>query len=140
MKKFLQANQFENIDFLYNNSYCIEDKIIVGTRGWNVAEGEEKMINRESIRLELSIENGLKEYGTDKEMIAFLHYPPTTLNYIEKKGDTDFVKILKKYHIKKCYYGHLHGPSHKDAIVGEKDGITYQLVSADYLNFNLIQI
>lgn len=34
MKKYLNQNNFENIDFLYNNSFLVEDKIIVGTRGW----------------------------------------------------------------------------------------------------------
>ena len=47
---------------------------------------------------------------------------------------------LKQYGIKKCYYGHLHGKSHQDAIEGCVDGINFKLVSADYLNFDLIKI
>ena len=35
MRRFLDENNYINIDFLYNNSYCIENKVIVGTRGWN---------------------------------------------------------------------------------------------------------
>lgn len=142
MKSFLQENQFETIDFLYNNSYCIEDKVIVGTRGWNILDNdnENKMIKRECNRLELSIQDGIDKYGTDREMIVFFHYPPITLNSIYKKEDTEFVKMLKRYNIKKCYYGHLHGNSHEDAVEGEVDGITYKLVSADYLNFDLITI
>ena len=132
MQKFLKQNNFNNIDFLYNNSYCIENKIIVGTRGWTMqdTENSQKMINRECARLELSINDGLKNYGNDKEIIAFLHYPPTA----------PFVEILNKYNIKKCYYGHLHGASHKDAIIGKIDGIEYILVSADYLDFDLVEI
>ena len=142
MRKFLKDNDFEKIDFLYNNSYCIEDKIIVGTRGWNILDNENdsKMIKRESARLELSIQNAIKEYGDDKEIVAFLHYPPITLNSIHKKEDTDFIKILKKYDIKECYYGHLHGNSHKDAVMGEINGIKYNLISADYLDFDLVKI
>lgn len=34
MREYLKENEFENIDFIYNNSYLFEDKIIVGTRGW----------------------------------------------------------------------------------------------------------
>ena len=132
MQKFLKQNNFNNINFLYNNSYCIENKIIVGTRGWTMqdTENSQKMINRECARLELSINDGLKNYGNDKEIIAFLHYPPTA----------PFVEILNKYNIKKCYYGHLHGASHKDAIIGKIDGIEYILVSADYLDFDLVEI
>ena len=32
-------------------------------------------------------------------------------------------------------YGHLHGPAHKTAFEGERDGVRYSLVSADYLQF-----
>ena len=142
MRNFLKDNNFEKIDFLYNNSYCVEDKIIVGTRGWNILDNENdnKMIKRESARLELSIQNAKKEYGENKEIIAFLHYPPITLNSIHKNQGNEFIKILKKYDIKKCYYGHLHGNSHKDAVIGEIEGINYKLISADYLDFDLVEI
>ena len=65
MRKYLKENNFENIDFLYNNSYFIENKIIVGTRGWiNSWSSEEnrKILKRENDRLKLSIEDGLKKY------------------------------------------------------------------------------
>ncbi len=142
MKKFLKDNNFEKIDFLYNNSYFIENKIIVGTRGWNILDNEndKKMIKRESARLELSIQNAIKEYGENKEMVAFLHYPPITLNSINKKEGNEFINILKKYNIKKCYYGHLHGNSHKEAVIGEIEGINYNLISADYLEFDLVKV
>ena len=57
MKKFLKENELSNIDFLYNNSFCIENKILVGTRGWNILDNEDdsKMIKRENARLILSI-------------------------------------------------------------------------------------
>lgn len=142
MRKFLKENHFENIDFLFNNSYCVENKIIIGTRGWNVLDNENdsKMIKRESARLELSIESAIRQYGDNKEIIAFLHYPPITQNVVHKCGENDFIRILKKYNIKKCYYGHLHGISHKDAVIGEIDGIDYQLISADYLKFDLVKV
>ena len=142
MRNFLENHHFENINFLYNNSYCIENKIIVGTRGWNILdnENENKMIKRENARLELSIKDGIEKYGEDKEIIAFFHYPPITANSIYKKEENDFIKTLNKYHIKRCYYGHLHGKSHKDAVEGEVDGIMYKLISADYLDFNLVEI
>ncbi len=138
MRNFLKDNNISNIDFLYNNSYFIDNKIIAGTRGWNILDNENdsKMIKRESARLELSIQNGIIKYGADKEIIVFLHYPPISL----KNEETDFAKILKKYNIKKCYYGHLHGNSHKDAVTGQINGITYELISADYLNFDLVEI
>ena len=139
MRKFVKENEFENIDFLYNNSYLVEDKIIVGTKGWNVfdSENDKKMIKRETARLELSIKDGIQKYGNEREIIAFLHYPPITQNNLNKPENREFINMLKKYNIKRCYYGHLHGQSHKDAVVGIIDGIEYKLISADYLNFDL---
>lgn len=140
MKKYLQENNFENIDFLYNNSYLIENKIIVGTRGWNLLEDEKgKMLNREKIRLELSIKDGISKYGENKEIIAFMHYPPITTTYIQQ-NNKDFINLMKQYHIKKCYYGHLHGPSHKDAVEGMIEEVEFKLVSADYLKFDLMKV
>ena len=142
MNTFIEENDFKNIYFLYNNSYLVEDKIMVGTRGWNIldTENDSKMIKRENARLELSIKDGLNRYGKDKEMIAFMHYPPINKNEIGNRENTEFIKTLKKYDIHRCYYGHLHGLSHKDAIEGLVDGIEYKLISADYLNFNLLKI
>ncbi len=138
MRKYLKENNFKNIDFIYNNSYLVENKILTGTRGWNLLETENsnKMINRESIRLKLSIEDGIKKFGKDKEIIVFMHYPPIT----QTNNNLEFIKIIKQYNIKRLYYGHLHGKSHKDAIEGDIQGINFKLVSADYLNFDLIKI
>lgn len=138
MRNFLEENKFKNIDFIYNNSYLVENKILTGTRGWNLldAENSSKMIKRESIRLQLAIEDGIKKYGDDKEIIVFMHYPP--ISNTNKKSD--FLKILKQYDIKRCYYGHLHGKSHQDAVEGIVDGIEFKLISADYLNFDVIKV
>ena len=52
----------------------------------------------------------------------------------------EFYKTMKQYDVKRCYYGHLHGNSHTDAIEGEIGGIDFNLVSADYLDFRLMKI
>lgn len=139
MNNFIQENKYKNIFFLYNNSYLIEEKIIVGTRGWNISniDYNEKMVKRENLRLELSIQDGLNKYGKNREIISFMHYPPITKNIINKY---EFINTLKKYNIKKCYYGHLHGNSHKEAIEGKKCDIEFYLISSDYLNFDLVKI
>ena len=98
------------------------------------------MIKRENARLELSIQDGIKKYGENKEIIAFLHYPPISKNVIECDKNTEFIKTLEKYNITKCYYGHLHGIAHKDAIEGKIGGIEYKLISADYVEFDLVKI
>lgn len=138
MRKYIKEKGFENIDFLYNNSYEYENKIIVGTRGWNISEEQEdiRLTKREVHRLELSIRDGISKYGEDKEIIVFMHYPPVTKKYV----NTDYMKIMKKYNVKRCFYGHLHSTSIQDAVEGEVDGIRLKLVSSDALNFKIIKI
>ena len=142
MNGFLKENNFNNIKFLYNNSYFVEDTIIIGSRGWNILdiENDKKMIKRENARLELSIQHGINKYGEDKEIIAFMHYPPINKNNILKNEKTEFIKTFDKYNIHRCFYGHLHGTSHKEAIEGNINNIEYKLISADYLNFELLKI
>lgn len=139
MNKFVEENHFENIDFLLNNSYLVEDKIICGTRGWAITDTENssKMIKRECNRLELSILYGIEKFGNDKEIIVFMHYPPILKQNLQENKMTDFMKMLKKYNVKRCYYGHLHSTSINDAVEGEVFGVNLKLVSADGLNFNL---
>ena len=142
MNQFLKENNFTNIDFLYNNSYEFENKILCGTRGWSIADEEmdKKLINRELIRLELSIKDGIEKFGDDKEIIVFMHYPPITKARIISEQETDFVQLMKKYKVKRCYYGHLHGASISDAIEGDVEGIEFKLVSVDGLDFKLLKI
>ena len=139
MRKYLEENNFKNIDFLYNNSYEFENKIICGTRGWASTDTEEnrKMLKRERNRLKISLEDGIKKYGVEKEIIVCMHYPP--FNNIGD-AESNFIDLMKEYNVKKCIYGHLHGEAHKDAIEGTIDGIEYKLVSCDYTGFKLCNI
>lgn len=69
-----------------------------------------------------------------------MHYPPITKAILEQNEITEFVKIMKQYGIKQCYYGHLHSNSIKDAVEGNYYGIDFKLVSADGVNFDLIKV
>lgn len=142
MKKFLQKNNFKNIDFLYNNSYEYENYIICGTRGWSMTDEEEdkRLVKREASRLELSLKEAMKKYEEGKEIIVFMHYPPITNNNLAKNEINEFIRLMQRYNIKKCYYGHLHSSSIKEAVEGEYFGINFKLVSADGLDFKLWEI
>lgn len=140
LNKYIKENNFENIEFLYNNAYEFEGKIIAGTRGWNLIpneENDEAIIRRELLRLEYSIKEGIKQFGDEKEIIVCMHYPPTNKSLLE---NSEFIKIMQKYNVKKCIYGHLHGDSHKEAVEGNIGGIDVKLISADYLDFKLEKI
>ncbi len=118
IKAFFKSNNFNDIDILYNNSYLVEDKIICGTRGWTISgndEENEKIYKRELLRLEISLKDGINKYGESKEIIVCMHYPPTNDTLME---NSEFIQIMKKYNVKKCVYGHLHGEAHKEAIEG----------------------
>lgn len=142
MRRFIKENNFKNIDFLYNNSYEYENYIIAGTRGWSFTNEEEdkKFINRELIRLELSLEDGINKYGQDKEIIVCMHYPPITNAKLTSNQELKFVELMKKYNVKKCIYGHLHAGSIKDAVEGNINNIEFKLVSIDGLDFKVYKV
>lgn len=138
MRNYIKNKGFKNIDFLHNNSYMFENKIIVGTKGWTLSDDEEdiRLTKREVSRLELSIKDGINNYGKDREIIAFMHYPPVTKNYI----NTEYINVFKKYNIKRCYYGHLHASSIQDAVQGNIKGVELKLISCDGVDFKLIKV
>lgn len=138
MKNFLKEKGIENIEFLYNNSFLYNDYIIAGTRGWGAGEGEDdiKVKKREKIRLELSIQDGVRRFGKDKKIIICTHYPP----FEATDKEADLIDTMKKYNVEKCLYAHLHGEAHNDAVQGNIDGIEYKLLSSDYTDFKLIKI
>lgn len=134
MNKFINENGFDTINILQNNSYSVNGISVCGSRGWlfeSEEEHDEKILNRELIRLRMSLDSA--EYD---EKLVFLHYPPITTN-LECKEIFD---LLKEYGIKKCYYGHLHGMAARYAIDGDVDGIDFKLISADRLSFTPILI
>ena len=129
--KFCLENGFSDLNLLNNNCYFYDDWAICGTRGWFFEEErsgdhDEKVFRRELIRLEAS----LKAAG-DREKMVFLHYPPRYKGYTCR----EILDLLESYGVRRCFYGHLHGASHKLAMEGTWDGIEYRLLSADYLNF-----
>lgn len=129
--KFCVGNGFSDLNLLNNNCYFYDDWAICGTRGWFFEEErsgdhDEKVFRRELIRLEAS----LKAAG-DREKMVFLHYPPRYKGYTCR----EILDLLESYGVRRCFYGHLHGASHKLAMEGTWDGIEYRLLSADYLDF-----
>lgn len=128
---FFADNGLDTISILHNNSFIFEHRYaICGTRGWFYEEESdphhEKILNRECIRLETSINS-----AGDREKIVFLHYPPKYNAY----ECTEILDILKKHSIRHCYYGHIHSKACTSAFNGELNGTMFRLISADYLNF-----
>ena len=129
MNRFLEEYGFKTIRFLHNNSYVCGGVSVCGSRGWlfeSDDEFDEKVLNREVMRLRKSLEEAEKE-----EKIVFLHYPPLTSNSCCR----EILDVLNKFGITKCYYGHLHGEAAKYSIDDSVDGISFKLISCDRLKF-----
>ena len=136
VEKFLLENGFSTIKILHNNAFEIENYIICGTRGWDEVEGKNKeenlrIIKREEGRLELSLKEG-KKINSDKQIIVAMHFPPYSSGRFEE--------IMKKYNVKLCIYGHLHGYGHKMVKEGLIDSIDHKMISCDFTGFKLIKI
>ena len=134
--QFCKVKGFENMHILNNNCYMYGDTAICGTRGWFFEEErhgqhDAKVFNRELMRLEAS----LKAAG-NREKIVFLHYPPRYRGYT----CGPIIELMHRYGVRRCFYGHLHGDSHKLAMEGLWDGIEYRLVAADYIGFQPVTV
>ncbi len=134
--KFCEEQGFSNQFILNNNHYEYDGWAICGTRGWFFEEErsgqqDEKIFKRELLRLEASLES-----AGDLPKMVFLHYPPRYKGYECK----EILTLLERYGVRRCFYGHLHGPSHKLAVEGLWDDVDYRLVSADFLNFKPMKV
>ena len=132
MNAFFEANGITSIDILNNNCFLYNDTAVCGTRGWFAddalsPEQNEKVMARETMRLRAS----LIAAGDAKEKICFFHYPPRFKNTVSR----DIISVMNEFNVKRCFYGHLHGEGHRLAVRGEIEGIEYELVSADFINF-----
>lgn len=142
---FVQEQQLDSIDFLYNNSFETKDFIVCGSRGWFndsvlAPDGVDykKIVAREAIRINISVEEGKKRAelsGADKELLVFLHFPPIYKGY---RCD-EIVKVLQKHGIRRCYYGHIHNVYDMPPSFSS-DGIEFTITSADYLDFYPLKI
>jgi len=131
---------YEDMDFIQNNFFSYNDIAICGTRGWNCpgstrfSSHDEKIYDRELIRLRLSLDAAVKKGFT--KIIVMLHYPPTN----DKFEETELIKIVKEYNVGSVIYGHLHGPSLNRLYEGNIEGVEYIVTSCDYLNFDPLKI
>lgn len=141
LNKFVREKGFKNIFFLHNNSILYKNIALCGTRGWicpdadEFSQKDEKIYLRELQRLEISIQQGMT-YDPE-EIIVALHYPPVNK---QRDMESEFIKLLKKYNIRLCIYGHLHGEAQKNALEGVYDDIKFSLVACDYMDFKPLLI
>lgn len=133
---FFAAHDMHTMDILNNNCYFYGDYAICGTRGWFYEEDAAgthtgKMLAREALRLEASL-----KAAEGKPIYCFLHYPPIYQGY----KCPEMLELLDKYGVERCYYGHLHGYTHRRAFEGMREKTEYALIAADYVAFQPVKI
>lgn len=130
MERFFEANGFSSFHILHNNCHSYGEFALCGTRGWffeeDMKQKDQKVFRRELLRLETS----LKAAG-EREILCFLHYPPCYQGY----RCEPILELLERYGVRRCYYGHLHGASHRLAIQGLVGQVDFRLIAADYVAF-----
>lgn len=140
MREFCASHAFDTLTFMQHDAFCVEDFILMGTRGWFYDEKKEgsseseiaRLIARERIRLEMSLKaaDALKKEHPTKEVIAFFHFPPIWGGQVCEA----FTAPLEAAGISRAYFGHIHGAYHCPSYM-DYGGIRYTLVAADYLEF-----
>ena len=130
MNLFLEENDIRTVTFLQNNAVLCGSVAVCGAKGWinpqdkAFKKEDEKIYTRELIRLEASLKAASNLSDT---IIAALHYPP----------DDEYMKVIRKYNVHTCVFGHLHGKRAEDYKISYKNCM---LVSADFLRFAPIRI
>lgn len=128
--------RYPGMRFLKNSFDRYREYAICGSRGWLCPNDryftpqDKKLYEREQVRLRLSLDAAMRA-GAEK-ILLMLHFPPMN----DKREDSAFIELFREYPIERVVYGHLHGAeNHQAAFQGERYGIHYELVAADYLDF-----
>lgn len=132
----------EKMLILQNDALRVGDTVLCGSRGWVFPIGgplgaeDEKIFEREKLRLRMSLDKAATLGGS--RLVCVLHYPPL----YENMPHTDFTDILEEYRVDNVVFGHLHGEILSQVHLRNfRSGeVTYDLVSADYLNFGLYEL
>jgi uncharacterized protein len=131
VRSILPPNMFA----LQNDSFVYRGQAICGSRGWVVPgsgpfeSDDVKLYSREVNRLHLSLQDAKKKQVP--VAVVMMHFPPIN----EKKEENGFTELFSLFGVKRVLYGHLHGKALQMAFEGEQNGVRYEAVSCDHLNF-----
>lgn len=104
-------------------------------QGIRSPEEDARLYRRELDRLEASLR--AMDPGA-RLRVALLHFPPTSPILEE----TPVTRLLEKYRVDAAVFGHLHGTGGEafENPYGERNGVTYYLVSADFAGFGPVRV
>ena len=127
---------------LQNDAIKIGEYIFCGNRGWQIPEGKydteenQKLYNRELVRVELSMKSAKKLQTNNEKIIYITHYPP----FNNKIEPSLYTKMLEEYGVSYVVFGHLHGYVNPKMLYNEINGIKYFLTSCDAVKNRLVKI
>ncbi len=129
MEEYFRSSGYDTLQILFNSAVRVGAFAVCGTRGWFYDDGgDQTVLLREAGRLRASIEEAKKLGG---EPVVFLHYPPVCGGAVCE----ELFAILTEYGIRRCYYGHLHGPAVRRAVTGPFRDVQFRLISCDAVGF-----
>ena len=129
MENYIAENGFDRLKLIHNNAAPVGSVCVCGTRGWFFDDGtDKKVLLREAGRLQTSLDAAFK---TGLEPVVFLHYPPL----YDGQVCHEIMEVLLQNHVRRCYYGHIHGRAAGKAIRAEYGGVQFRLVTCDSNGF-----
>lgn len=126
----------KNMFALQNDCVKIENIVFCGTRGWLLTpeeEQDEKILARELIRAEMSLQTMQRIKKEGDKVVFIIHYPP-----LLNRKSSEFTKLFEKYGVDCVVFGHLHG-IRSDKFI-ELNSIKYYLTSTDMVGHKLVEI
>lgn len=138
--KKLKELPLSTITFIQNNATKIGNFIFCGTRGWTVEEKQtaedKKILDREIIRLKLTLDEAKKLQKDSEKIVVMMHYPPFNARF----DNSAFTELIALYDIEKVVYGHLHGAASRYRAVVNKGITNFYLTSCDFLDNKLLEL
>lgn len=144
-KSKAQAAMPPNVRLLQNEAAQADGLAVAAARGWYCPGSADfdaaaaKIYRRELLRLEMSLQSAQKLLAAapGAKLIVMLHFPPVN----DRLEYNEFIELMRKYQVRRCYYGHLHGQKAGWALrQASRWGIDFRLVSADDLGMCPLRI
>ena len=129
----------ENILPLQNDCVRIGRLLLCGSRLWTLVQPnaeDKKILDREYLRLEMSLKKMQASRREDDIVIGMCHYPPFDATLATNR----FTQLFEQYGVGQVVYGHLHGRDCRAvqrAVIG---GVEYLLTSCDQVDNTLVYI
>lgn len=137
-KKKSQQALPPNVGLLQHEAWQAEGIAAAAIRGWYCPGSQDfdteaaKIYRRECLRLEMALAHMQRldeAAGGGLQRVVLLHFPPVN----DKFAYNEMIELMQQYQVRRCFYGHLHGVKSAAALQGERWGIDFALVSADFL-------